>query len=266
MADDLVDNASSVSEARHWIHQLTEYLNIAYPGSHTNVANHPNIRAFVENTFPEPVQSSLLLLPTAHLSPAPLFGLLEGFKTDLKFSASSSTFPINDVSDLNTYAARVAGTVAELCVELVYQHTTPQVANALRERLISAGGRMGIALQYVNVARDITVDARMGRVYIPSSWLKEEGLGPDEIVKAPESRALELLRRNLLNEAMRIYNEARDAIEELPYEVRGPLRVAVESYMEIGRVLLEKGFSIQAGRATVPKLRRLKVAYYALAR
>jgi len=40
--------------------------------------------------------------------------------------------------------------------------------------------------------------------------------------------------------------------------------VAVESYMEIGRVLLQGDYQVKAGRATVPKLQRIKVAWRAL--
>ena len=123
---------------------------------------------------------------------------------------------------------------------------------------------MGIALQYVNIARDISVDASNGRVYIPTTWLKDEGLGPEDIIKEPTSSKAETLRQRLLDRAMDIYHEAKGAIEELPHEARGPMRVAVESYVEIGRVLREPGYKLKAGRATVPKLRRLRVAWKAL--
>lgn len=123
---------------------------------------------------------------------------------------------------------------------------------------------MGIALQYVNIARDITVDARIGRVYLPTSWLSENNLSPRLVLEDSESAKVEKIRSRLLDEAMRIYKETRGAIEELPPEARGPMRVAVESYMEIGRVLTEKKYRIKAGRATVPKMRRLRVAWHSL--
>jgi hypothetical protein len=72
---------------------------------------------------------------------------------------ASVRYPINYEADLQTYASRVAGTVAELCLELVYHHSRTPTSDSQRQRLIQAGGRMGIALQYVNIARDITVDA-----------------------------------------------------------------------------------------------------------
>lgn len=123
---------------------------------------------------------------------------------------------------------------------------------------------MGVALQYVNIARDISVDALNGRVYLPTSWLNEQGLNPEDLIKDPHSIKVEMLRQRLLDSAMAVYHESRGAIEELPLEARGPMRVAVESYVEIGRVLREPGYKLKAGRATVPKLRRIQVAWKAL--
>lgn len=262
VADDLVDNAPSVSEARQWVDQLSTFLNIAYRSRETE--KQPSLDSFVMETFPAQVQSALQLLPTSYLSSAPLYGLLRGFETDLEFSTQLSRHPIRTQPDLETYAARVAGTVAELCLELVYHHAKTSASAAERKRLTAAGGRMGIALQYVNIARDIAVDARIGRVYLPTSWLSENQLSPEVVLKTPRGAKVDKIRSRLLDEAMSIYKETRGAIEELPPEARGPMRVAVESYMEIGRVLTEKDYRIKAGRATVPKMRRLRVAWRSL--
>lgn len=123
---------------------------------------------------------------------------------------------------------------------------------------------MGIALQIVNIARDIQVDAEMKRVYIPTDWLKESGLQPEDVLADPGCSGIGQIRSRLLDRAFEIYNVARLALDELPNEVRGPMKVAVESYMEIGRVLREEGYIVKPGKATVPKLRRIRVAWQAL--
>lgn len=219
---------------------------------------------FIHATFPDNSKAALLLLPTSYLSSAPFYDLLRGFKMDLNFLSSSNPFPIIDELTLETYGARVAGTVAELCLELVYHHTTESASKAQREKIVHAGGRMGIALQYVNISRDIAVDASNGRVYLPTSWLNDLGLGPKDIVCNPGSSQAESLRQRLLDDAMKIFGEAKSAIELLPLEARAPMRVVVESYFEIGRILRTPGYKTKAGRATVPKLRRLRVAWNAL--
>ena len=261
VADDLVDDAGSVKEARYWIAKLNDYLDISYA---TNSAHNRRRQQFIGSNFPPNVQAALTLLPTSYLSPQPLYDLLKGFETDLNFSSPNNPFPIEDEAALQLYGTQVAGTVAESCLELVYHHTQTSVSEQQRKRIVQAGGRMGTALQYVNIARDISVDASNGRVYLPTSWLNEQGLTPEDIIKDPHSTRAEMLRQRLLDNAMAIYHQSKGAIEELPSEARGPMRVAVESYVEIGRVLREPGYKLKAGRATVPKLRRLQVAWKAL--
>jgi 15-cis-phytoene synthase/lycopene beta-cyclase len=261
VADDLVDDASSLEEAKEWIAKLKEFLDRSYGDTEEK----DSIFGFTEENFGKKAHSALLMLPTPYLSKEPLYDLLRGFDMDLAFSKSAeSTFPIKTEEDLELYGARVAGTVAQLCLELVYAHLPNQTSEIARKRLIQAGATMGIALQYVNISRDIAVDAEMGRVYIPTAWLKEESLTPEDIIKAPSGPKIDTLRVRLLEKAFKTYSEVRGAIEELPHQARGPMRVAVESYMEIGRVLKEGKYPLKRGRATVPKLRRLIVAWNAL--
>lgn len=260
VADDLVDEAPSGAEAKHWISELTEYLDICYSSSTKDPERR---RDFVIRTFPGKAQAALLLLPTQYLSPSPLYDLVKGFETDLAFS-SNTPYPIADEETLELYGSRVAGTVAELCLELAFHHSEEPTTEQQRRKIIKAGGWMGIALQYVNISRDITVDATNGRVYLPNNWLESSDLKPESVVKDPSSVDVEALRQRLLDNAMRIYEDAKGAIELLPSESRAPMRVAVESYVEIGRVLREGGYKVKAGRATVPKARRLRVAWTAL--
>ena len=229
------------------------------------------MHSYISEKFPEASQSALRLLPTHVLPYGPSYKLLEGFKTDLEFLSDKSSrtlqvSPIANEHDLEIYSARVAGTVAELCLELVFHHSSSTISVNQREYLVRAGGRMGIALQYVNIARDIATDAAIGRVYLPTSWLNETGFTPQDVLEKPDSPAIEKLRQKLLDKAFEIYIEAQSALDQLPSDVRPPMRVAVESYMEIGRVLREKQYKTKEGKATVPKLRRLKVAWKALSK
>lgn len=125
---------------------------------------------------------------------------------------------------------------------------------------------MGIALQYVNIARDVATDARINRVYIPNSWLVEEELRPQDVIKSPNKSTIDRLRLRLLGKAFQVYEEAKAAMDQLPIEARAPMKVAVESYMEIGRVMRDHGFTGlgKGGRATVPTSRRIRTAWKAL--
>jgi len=270
MADDLVDDAETTEEARDWISKLQKYFDQVYKPMDNGLSMpmdrmpmDPILSQYIFQNFPENCQPALEHLPTQAISATPFHDLLKGFNTDLAFQ--NGVFPIETEYDLEKYALRVAGTVAEMCLELVYYHTSSDIgSHDQKKHITDCAGRMGVALQYVNIARDIQTDAKMRRVYIPTTWLKETGLQPLDIIENPKGPRVDALRNRLLDIAFAEYGEARKAIEKLPADGRAPIRVAVESYMEIGRVLREKGFATKKGRATVPKSRRLKVALLAL--
>ena len=256
-----------MKEASSSIRNLRDFLDVAY-STDDAVEKSTRLEELVKSTFSGDTQDALLLLPTAYLSAQPLYDLLLGFKTDLRFqffeSKMSRVWPIGTEDDLELYALQVAGTVAELCLELVFHHAHAAYSPSQQSRLVEAGRRMGIALQLVNIARDVVVDAQMGRVYLPQTWLQAVKLAPEDVLKQPDGPKIELLQDRLLEKAQGIYGDVRCAIEELPASGRSGMRVAVESYMEIGRVLKEKKYQVKAGRATVPPLRRLRVAWQAL--
>ncbi|ETN45978.1 uncharacterized protein HMPREF1541_00160 [Cyphellophora europaea CBS 101466] len=264
VADDLIDDAPNAEEAKQWIERFTSFLDAAY-GTDSGATE-------VQRTllrFPSAAQSVLSLLPVDRLPAKPLYELLEGFKIDLEFS-STKRAPIQTVDDLERYATCVAATIGKLCLSLVYFHAPDrdQQDAETRKRCIQAGTRMGRALQYINITRDVTTDACAGRCYIPSEWFKE-----GSFARASDTEITQL-RKRILDTAFEIYANERDAIESLPRYARDGIRVAVESYVEIGRVLesrLERGLPLdfagggKKGRASVPRLRRLLVGWKAMA-
>lgn len=258
VADDLVDDATTATEAREWIARLNKFLDIAYSGPRSR----PALIKLVHEQFPANTRSALIQLPTEKLSRQPLQDLLLGFDTDLAFDKTSS--PIQNEDDLKLYAERVAGTVAQMCIELIFRTYDSSLSKAEQRKVENAGNLMGVALQYVNIARDIAVDAKISRVYLPATWLAEAGLSQELVLKEPSGPRVESIRNRLLDNAFKLYNESKHSIEQLPSEAAGPIRVAVESYMEIGRTLRKEGYVVKAGRATVPKWRRLLVAWQTL--
>ncbi|RMY84721.1 hypothetical protein D0864_07482 [Hortaea werneckii] len=301
VADDLIDNASSPAEAKTWVKKLRNFLDLSYGGDmktdkgetvRGSDKNRGAATLFVVQNFPHDAFLTLLLLPVDRLSKEPLTELLNGFEMDLSFTPTNPTGPIKAEPDLDLYGARVAGTVALLCIQLVLYHhplpgspTSPAV-EAQTKRLMAAGHHMGIALQYTNIARDLALDAvaHPPRCYLPPSWLKREKLAPEtflaNLLASTSSHSqdpgffqkkLGSLRGRLLERSFEFYDKSRDVVEELPVQARAPMRVAVESYMQIARELRKEqgglrkvGKGGKMGRATVPRWRRVWVAWRAL--
>jgi len=83
--------------------------------------------------------------------------------------------------ELREYCAHVAGAVGVACIG-VYGADQPQRAESL-----------GIALQLINVMRDVKEDWALGRVYLPQDELASHGVGEDDIAAGRLSPAWQSL-------------------------------------------------------------------------
>lgn len=265
--DDLVDGDDTPDhDAQYWITQCSQGLDarLNSPKEQHDTKKPAN----VASPKHQALQAALDQLPLSKLSRQPLFDLLRGFEMDLDFDAHRGHFPIHTEADLDMYAYRVASTVAMLVLDLGYhdytQHTDYDNQRH-REKVIRAGIEMGKALQCVNIARDIGRDAAISRVYIPTSWLAGVGLTPEDVIRRPQSKEVHVMQGKMLDRADMFYLNSRAAIEELPACVRGPMRVTVESYMEIGRALrATKTIRADGGKFRLSLWRRLTVAWAAM--
>ncbi|KAJ6104419.1 Bifunctional lycopene cyclase/phytoene synthase [Penicillium sp. IBT 18751x] len=268
--DDLVDeapdretaqaNIKEASQVLHWRFSTKRPTKPLY--DYLEVENSPE-----QTSSLSPLLSSIALLPVSRLTLTPLLELLSGFEMDLDFSIEKQAFPIATESDLQLYAHRVAGTVASSLLELVFSHygmDQTKYDRAQQERIIKSGHSMGQALQYVNIARDITRDAAINRVYIPTSWLAEEGLTPNDVLASPHDDRLAIFEDRMLRKANDAYKQSVRAIDELPKEARGPIKTTIESYMMIGEMVRRRrraGIKAE-GKLKVPLWRRLRLAWW----
>jgi phytoene synthase len=75
--------------------------------------------------------------------------------------------------ELHEYCRRVAGAVGIACAA-VYEPRDPAAAEPLAERL-------GLALQQINIMRDVPEDWELGRVYLPQDELEQFGVTEEDI-------------------------------------------------------------------------------------
>jgi len=264
MAGDLVDNTTTPEDAEKWIKHLSHFLKTVYSTKQTQ----SQVDAAL-SPFPPEAQTVLALLPVDKLPSQPLYTLLDGFRTHVSFLRSNSNPntrpPIQTEADLETYASRVASTVAELGLSLVYAHDPDRTpaTETNRAHCIAASKQMGLALQYIHIVRDVVIDAESDRCYIPATWLS---------ATSPDTFRKEILtgRKRILDLAFQLYHDNRGAIELLPPYANDGIRAAVESYMEIGREMRRKmtrGVDLDVGRtghATVPVWRRVWVGWWSM--
>jgi 15-cis-phytoene synthase len=152
--------------------------------------------------------------------------LIEGMAMDVR-GARYATF-----KELLLYCYRVAGTVG-----LMMSH----VMGLREESALKHAADLGIAMQLTNIARDVTEDAAMGRVYFPLSWLEEAKIPADAIVAAEHRERLAMLTSRLLREADRYYGSGDAGLWHLSFRSACAVSAARHVYSEIGSLLLQKG-------------------------
>ena len=178
------------------------------------------------------------------------FELLDGFAMDV----AGRLYP--ELDDTLRYCYHVAGVVGVMMAHLM---------GARGQEALRRATDLGLALQLTNIARDVVPDAAVGRVYLPCSWLEEEGVEP-EAVAAPRHRAaLARVTRRLLGEADRYYASADRGLVFLSWRSAWAIATARAVYSEIGRIVEARGPAAWERRAVVTRSRQLALAASALA-
>jgi phytoene synthase len=111
--------------------------------------------------------------------------LIDGVEMDVRNTSYDS------FADLVTYCRRVAGSIGRLCLG-VFGSTHPDAARR--------ADVLGIALQQVNILRDIREDLGNGRVYLPGAELRAHGcdlrLTPAGDIAPPHAPLVALVRES----------------------------------------------------------------------
>lgn len=176
----------------------------------------------------------------------PFIDLIEGMDMDLRWQ-SYQTF-----ADLREYCYRVASAVGLICIEILGYDSA-----RTREYAVN----LGLALQLTNILRDLKEDTARGRIYIPLEDLERFGYSQQDL-KANLYNApfIELMKF----EYMRACSYFERAAGLLPEQDRASM-VAAEIMAAIYRDMLEAipavQFDVYRNRVTVPKSRRLKIAF-----
>lgn len=137
------------------------------------------------------------------------------------------------LDDLLQYCWRVAGVVGVMMA---------RVMGATAPETLDRACDLGMAFQLTNIARDVLEDALVGRVYLPSDWLAEEGIEGLPGVLDPEHReGLARVATRLVAAAEPYYHSARAGIGHLPIRCAWSIATARDVYRAIGRKVIREG-------------------------
>jgi 15-cis-phytoene synthase len=176
-------------------------------------------------------------LDTRHALPRDaLLDFCRGMRDDLE------GVPIRTEDALEIYCHRVAGTVGIVMASVL--GTVPG-SDALPH-----AAALGKAMQRTNILRDIDEDMANGRIYLAEETIARYG--------SLEPGRREALLRDQIARADALYDEGIAGIDLL-LSGRWAIRAAASMYREILRQIEREGYGARAGRAVVPRSRKLIV-------
>jgi phytoene synthase len=159
-------------------------------------------------------------------------------------------------ADLLRYCYHVAGAVG--CMMAVIMGVA-----ADDEPVLDRAADLGIAFQLANIARDLTDDAQVGRIYVPQAWLVEAGLGEtglsgDELADEGNREALAGVAARLCALERRYRDSARAGASHLPFRSRWAVLAAARIYGAIADKVAALGRGAWDRRVTTDKAEKLR--------
>jgi phytoene synthase len=223
--DDVVDSGLDPAEAAAGLARYRQELNACYAEDSSQLDG-PELRALAEaiKRFKIPRQ--------------PFEDLILGLEMDLNH-ARYQTF-----QELSLYCYRVASTIGLVCIEIFgYQNS----------RTRDYAMNLGMALQLVNMLRDIQRDAQRGRVYIPEEDLDRFEVRPAELLAGAYHDPFIELMQFECDRARHYFDLAR---QMLPPEDRRSMTAAeimAAIYWRILKRIQKRCYNVFGKRVRVPR-------------
>ncbi len=171
--------------------------------------------------------------------------LLDGVESDL------DTLHYETHQELQRYCYRVASVVGLLTIG---------IAGCSNPRCREYAIQLGLALQYINILRDVASDARRGRIYLPREDLRRFGVEEAEILEGRYSDRYFRLAGRSAGLARGFHRKAR---ELLPREDRRALLASVAMgriYAALlGRLRRRRYDVFGPGRVRLPRWRKAAI-------
>lgn len=181
--DDIVDEEADVKEKYRRLRMWTAELQHSLLGTS---------RFALLNKLSSTIQR--FNIPVHHF-----YDLLKGMEMDL----TKNRYETFD--ELEEYCFRAASTVGLICAEVFgYNH----------DRTKQYAINLGIALQLTNILRDIKVDAKKGRIYLPQEDLKRFGYSEDELMNFVYNDRFKALMKFECDRAHEYFRKAKSFLAE----------------------------------------------------
>jgi farnesyl-diphosphate farnesyltransferase len=126
---------------------------------------------------------------------------------------------IQSLSDQNIYCYYAAGIVGYMITELFGERGYFDEAEV--SQMMPLGHDFGLALQKVNIIKDVAEDMKEKRFYWPKDLLQEHGLDYKTLTKEKNDRQALVVIKEMIKDVKHYFNRCLDYIERLPSNPEG---------------------------------------------
>ena len=190
------------------------------------------------------IQDGLSLMQECGIEADVLFDLIEGVHSDLELVR------IPDMESLLRYCYQVAGTVGIMMCKVLDTNVREAFPHAVD---------LGIAMQLINISRDIYEDSLRNRIYLPESLIGK--YTPKEIANPTKETAaqIDLARKKIIHLANIYFASASQAIHSLPRGTALAVKLASALYQQIGHQLIHTHYQHKEKRCYVNNFSKLLI-------
>ncbi len=201
---------------------------------------------------PHPVSNVLNNIPKENWPNQKLVKMfLNGQISDIKFTSFKSE------KALIIYCYQVAGTVGLMVCDIF---------GVKDKKMRYFAIDLGIAMQLVNISRDIYEDSVRNRIYLPESLIGK--YLPEEIAQPTKKTAakIDVTRKKMINLANIYFASASQAIDHLPRGAALAVKLASTLYQQIGYQLIQTQYQHKEKRCYVSNFCKLLITLKIIAK
>ncbi len=194
-----------------------------------------------------PVTQALMPLAADYsIEPRHLLAVIEGCQMDL------SQTRYLDYAALQRYCHLVAGVVGEVAAHIFGQTQAATTDYA---------HKLGQALQLTNIIRDVGEDAQRGRIYLPSTELRQFDVKAQEILSRTHSDRFEALMKFQARRAHGLYDEALALLPAADRRAQKPGLMMASIYRTLLTEIERDNFQVLHQRISLTPLRKMWLAW-----
>lgn len=193
------------------------------------------------------------LLDTVQRFQVPVFALLDFIDNGVAVDLHENRF--ETPMDTERYCYGVAGTVGIACLPIFGAPVAEAKDFAVR---------LGVAVQWVNTIRDVGIDARMNRIYLPQDHLVQFGCTEADILTGKETPEFKALIRHEATVAWSHYRRAEELLPEKWRKELRPARIMGGIYMDLLAKIERHDFPVFTKRVSLNIVEKAVSTYRAL--